>query len=283
MLEVYILTNTDTPLGAADQVTRSVGTSSWRRNVSTAQLLDDVLTSLGYPPVDAAQEATVFGFHVADRNVYKGRWALFEPLCLRGWCEHFDSEGPFFEPQEHSKLIATLLTLAGVHPLPEIRDTWLRNVGWVFEIRTGARRVAYHFRDPDRDVPIDYCELGLVKALLDDWLAPERTLVHFPTGDQTAFCCLMPRSVYKELCDWGFIIRYANNFDAQEEIEPSPDRLVLWPSRDEAEYMENVVALTGQQADAMLTGTPIARSPSRRLASAPPRTPWNRRKGGHAF
>jgi hypothetical protein len=176
---------------------------------------------------------------------------LFEPLMQRGWCTHFDAEGQFFEPDEHMKLIQALLTLAGVEPLPAVRDTWLINIGWVLELDDGQRRLSYHAPEPGRDLPSDYCELSLIKVLIEDWLAPDWLLIDPDTGDQTAFCCMMPRQVYEALCRDGFI-----DPEQEEPGCPSPDELVLEPVWNLEEYKEAVVKLSPTQADAMLAGAP---------------------------
>ncbi|PKN23714.1 MAG: hypothetical protein CVU65_13810 [Deltaproteobacteria bacterium HGW-Deltaproteobacteria-22] len=217
--------------------------------MSNAQILDDLLTSLGYPPVDALPNLNGFGVFVGSADLpYDGDLMMFEPLRRRGWCTHFDAEGQFFLPGEHSKLVAALLTLAGVHPLPMIRDSWLTKTGWVLELRDHARRTSYHRRDQDSDSPSDYCELWLVKALIDDWLAPEWLLLDPPTGDQTAFVCMMPKNVYDELLSWELI-----NADPEGNFLQSADQLVLYPPRELERYLADVVKLSPEEAEEMVS------------------------------
>ena len=214
--------------------------------MSIKMLLDELLTALGHPPIEAP--AAIFGAYTRPQVPYSGDWELLEPLRQRGWCVHFDTEGQFFLPGEHSQLIAALLTLAGVTPLPRIRDTWRPGVGWVLELAQDARRLALHAPEPGRELPGDGCALPLVRALVDAWLAPDRVLLTPVTGDQTAFCCVIPQEVCAELRAVGITEPWT-----EAESQPSRHRLLLPPAWEDDPHP--IVRLSTAEADALLAGS----------------------------
>jgi hypothetical protein len=216
----------------------------------SAESLNTLLTRLGHPPILQRPDLRPFGYDT-QAEPYTGDWAMFEPLMQRGWCTHFDAEGQFFVPGEHTKLIKALLTLAGVSPLPQVRDTWVVNVGWVLEVWDDQRRLSYHTPESGRDLPSDYCDLCLIKALIEDWLEGACLLLEPNTDDQTAFCCMIPRPVYGALCTEGFI-----DPEAEEMASPSPDELVIQPAWHLEDAMASIERLTPAAAEAMLREAP---------------------------
>jgi hypothetical protein len=217
--------------------------------MTASDRLDALLTAIGHPPAETP-DLRRFGYD-AMSTPYTDDWAMLEPLSRRGWCVHFDAEGQFFEPGEHTRLIQALLVLARVSPLPAVRDTWIAGIGWVFEVQDDHRRVSVHYPEPGRDLPSDYCELWLIKVLIEDWLAGEVLLLDPDTDDQTAFCCMMPRSVYEALCTNNFI-----DPDPEEPSAPSADELVMPSGWGIEEYLRSIVRLNNADADAMLSGAP---------------------------
>ncbi|MEL6342322.1 MAG: hypothetical protein AAFV53_04270 [Myxococcota bacterium] len=218
--------------------------------MTASERLDARLTALGHPPTTTYPDLHAFGYE-ANMEDYRGDWALFTPLTRRGWCIHFDAEGQFFEPNEHAQLIRAFLTLAGVQALPTVRDTWIKNVGWIMEIEDGPRRVSLHVPETGLDFPSDYCELWLVKALVEEWLSGSHVLIDPNTDDQTAFCCMMPRPIFEALCAEGFI-----DPDPEEPSPVNPDRMALHVSWVAEEYVERIVRLSAEDADAMLADAP---------------------------
>ena len=132
-----------------------------------------------------------------------------------------------------------------------MRDIWIKDTGWIFELQDDQRRLSYHYPESGRDIPSDYCELWLIKALVEDWVGGAHLLLDPITGDQTAFCCVMPREVYDALCQTPLL-----DPEEEEVFEPSPTRLVLQTGWSVEEYFESIVRLTPDEADAMIATAP---------------------------
>lgn len=189
--------------------------------MTTPAELDELLTSLGYPASDSRLDLSRFGYYQTTED-YNSSWGeeyrLFEPLSQRSWLLHFDAEGNFFDKGEHRKLVEALLTIVGIEPLPEVRDTFISQEGWIFEILDDDRPRAYK-SEQDRDLPSDYAEIPLVIALVNDYLDGEYRVVSMNTDDQSAALACMPREVYDELVDRDWLSK-------SRSWRPSPEQLL---------------------------------------------------------
>ncbi len=128
---------------------------------------------------------------------------------------HFDAEGDYFNKGEHSKLVKALLTIAGLEPLPEVRDTFISHEGWILEILDDERPLSY-MSEYDLDLPSDFAETPLVTALVNDFLEGHHRVVSLNTGDQSAALCVFPLEVYDELVSRGWL-KTSRKSDAHPE------------------------------------------------------------------
>jgi hypothetical protein len=185
--------------------------------MTTPAELDDLLTSIGHLPREPL-DLSRWGYHQSDEPYQWEGYRLFVPLSRRGWLLHFDAEGQFFEPGEHTRLIQALLTIAGVAPLPPVRDTFVSGQGWVMEIVDPERPVAF-WSSYDFDDPSDYAEISQVTALVDAYADGAFRVVSLATGDQTACLCVMPSDVFEALLQREWLEPCGHSWD------PSPDVL----------------------------------------------------------
>lgn len=193
---------------------------------NTPQNLHELLERLGHPvgalpdlgPFGYAHQSTPYGEHVPE-------WALFEPLRRRGWLLHFDAEGSFMLPGEHSKLIEALLTLAGVTPLPVVHDGWAEGRGWAFAIQDPVRPQALADRS-SLEYASDWVQLGAIMALVDAYL-PAHTVISLLTDDQSAVLAVLPNSVFERLHDDAWLVSAE---DGEWQLQPD---LMLFQSATE--------------------------------------------------
>lgn len=215
----------------------------------TPETLDHLLSEMGYPIPSTRPDPSAFGYHLADEpyGAHVEEWCLFEPLSRRGWVLHFDAEGSFMCPDEHSKLISAILTLAHVNPTPPVKDVWRAHRGWVMSIQDPKRPVAYQSEE-NSEYPSDWAELGLVLAMVNEYL-PEYTVVNMVTGDQTACLAILPTPVYEHLIEEEWM------GEPEEQWEPQVD-FILIEQHDEMLEHNNGQPIGWQEAEKIIKESP---------------------------
>ncbi len=193
---------------------------------NTPQALDELLTRMGFP-VGSRPDPSRFGYALQSTPYGQQvpEWALFEPLRQRGWLLHFDAEGSFMLPGEHSKLMQALLTVARVTPLPAVHDGWLERRGWAFAIQDEARSQAVWDRSC-LEYPSDWVQLGAVIAVVDAYL-PTQSVISLLTDDQSAVVAVLPDPVFRRLQDEAWLVPAE---EAEWRLEPE---LMLFESAAE--------------------------------------------------
>lgn len=216
---------------------------------NTPETLNDLLTQLGHPIPTTRPDPSAFGYDLADEpyGTHVEAWCLFEPLSQRGWVLHFDAEGSFMCPTEHSKLIGAILTLANIDPIPQIQDVWRANQGWVMLIKDPTHPIAYQCEDTS-EYPSDWAELGLVLAMINDYL-PNHTVVNMITGDQTACLAILPTPVYEHLIEEEWM------GEPEEQWEPEVD-FILIEATDELLEHNNGQPIAWQEAEKIIKDAP---------------------------